>query len=124
MNTFIVTAYVKVGGEMFGPFQAGDPVAEVGEWRVLADSAEKAAEKMWVVGNREGEDALGRTWPSDVRSLSVGDVLHVHDILRGRITWFAVQPLGWREIEGREIGLFNLVDLVGSSATSRKAETP
>jgi hypothetical protein len=35
----------------------------------------QAANELWVVGNRMGCDLDGKTWPTDVRSLSKGDVI-------------------------------------------------
>ncbi|GAA2720580.1 MULTISPECIES: hypothetical protein [Streptomyces] len=36
-----------------------------------------AAEAAFEVGNRQGSDDNGQTWPRDIRSVSVGDVIKV-----------------------------------------------
>ncbi|MFF7953657.1 hypothetical protein [Streptomyces griseorubiginosus] len=41
------------------------------------NSAHRAADAAFVVGNRQGADDHGQQWPADIRSLSVGDVLRV-----------------------------------------------
>lgn len=48
---------------------------------VVADDATDVAiaEKAWYVGNRMGRDAEGFAWPSNVRSMSIGDVVHIRD---------------------------------------------
>ncbi|MFJ6650781.1 hypothetical protein ACIQPS_34715 [Streptomyces sp. NPDC091290] len=40
-------------------------------------SHEDAADAAFVVGNRQGADDHGRTWPARIRSVSVGDVVEV-----------------------------------------------
>ncbi|MEV8092695.1 hypothetical protein [Streptomyces nigra] len=40
-------------------------------------SHEDAADAAFVVGNRQGADDHGRTWPAHIRSVSVGDVVEV-----------------------------------------------
>ncbi|MFC9961917.1 hypothetical protein ACFVIB_31690 [Streptomyces nigra] len=40
-------------------------------------SHEDAADAAFAVGNRQGADDHGRTWPAHIRSVSVGDVVEV-----------------------------------------------
>lgn len=46
---------------------------------VVADDASDLAiaEKAWTVGNRMARDDEGFAWPSNVRSMSTGDVVHL-----------------------------------------------
>lgn len=94
-----VRTYLNDGPGRFDNYEAGDllregptlhfdvPGTAVG-WQSVLDLA-------WAVGNREGQDAGGQRWPSDVRSLSVADVLVVEH------TPYAVGRVGFRPI-GRQ----------------------
>jgi len=57
---------------------------------------EGLAEQAWVVGNRQARDAEGQAWPSNVRSLSVGDALIVE--VEGREVVFVALPIGFRRL--------------------------
>jgi hypothetical protein len=62
--------------------------------RVDADSPQDAAEQAFAVGNRQAADTDGRSWPGEVRSVSVGDLLVVEADGHGT-TCLAVAPSGW-----------------------------
>lgn len=121
---YTVTGYVNVGRHPFDSYASGEPVAKVDHFHIKGVSADHAAEGMWTVGNRMGCDIHGKSWPSDVRSLSVGDVLRVvipscHDYPTGHVLWLAVAPTGWRELDAAPD---TIVPLAGTNATSRTAE--
>ena len=66
-----------------------DAVRELGETTV--------AEAIWAVGNRVGADVSGVEWPSNVRSLSVGDVMVVGEAA------FAVDHFGVKPITSEDL---------------------
>ncbi len=114
---YTVKLYLNVaddGAFFLGGYRASDPLATADDLtlRVEASDWQHACERAWVVGNREGADAEGRTWPSDVRSVSVGDVAVFPDgpVLR-------CQSVGWSPsaFDGMRV-----VPLEGTHATSRE----
>jgi hypothetical protein len=120
---FKVTAYVNVGDGNFFGLQPSHPIAEVGSFAVKAIDPMHAAEGMFVIGNRMGCDLRGETWPSDVRSVSVGDLLKVvtptcFEHPRGKITFYTCASVGWQEIPEPTNPI---VPLAGTKATSRSA---
>ena len=67
-------------GVMLDGWQQGDEIATYDhDLLVIAGDPYAAAEKVFAIGNRQGEDMTGRIWASDIRSLSVGDVLLITD---------------------------------------------
>lgn len=128
MRTYLVQAYLNVEEDADGRWAAAwrgyDPADRIATdedllFEVRAETPHGAAERVFVIGNREGEDENGRRWPSDVRSLSVGDALRVSDNDRDDETAWTCQPVGWEE---RPDGLPNRrVPLAGTNATSRRA---
>ncbi|MFB7836192.1 hypothetical protein [Streptomyces sp. NPDC056056] len=123
---FTVTAYVNVGPFPFFGYQSGDPVAEV----TTVDNAplrlafttdrvtdtHTAADAAFVVGNREACDDQGQDWPTDVRSLSVGDVLEV-TAPDGTTTHLSVDSVGFSQIKPPTAR----TALIGTLASSRTA---
>lgn len=98
---YLVTANVNVAARGLGMaegYKPGHPVATVGYYDVQADDHEAAANIVWVIGNRMAADDNGQNWPSDVRSMSVGDVLYVADE-DSKVMIFAVSRFGWTEVE-------------------------
>ncbi|MEV7929658.1 hypothetical protein [Kitasatospora sp. NPDC088779] len=83
---------------------------------VTAQGLLPAAERAFEIGNRQGVDDKGVEWPRDLRSVAVGDVLHITCPF-GRRHHLAVSPRAFIHIDPppRE----SLVALVGSSATFR-----
>lgn len=63
-----------------------------GEFVVPGDTPEDALEALWTIGNKMGDDALGREYPRTERSLSVGDAA-----LIGDDRW-AVLNAGWGRV--------------------------
>jgi hypothetical protein len=78
----------------FMPYTPGDRLVQRVTLRlpVTADGVQEVA---WCIGNRDGEDADGQRWPSNVRSMSVGDVIHIVELDE----WHAVASLGFESIE-------------------------
>jgi hypothetical protein len=73
---------------------------------------------MFVIGNRQGLDLHGKRYPSDVRSLSVGDMVSVRDAVTGTQSSFSVDRFGFTRL----IEPINpIVDIGGTNATSRPA---
>ena len=86
MAIYRIIAAVNTAPGHFDGYLPGDRIAAVTSRRgavrpivfaIDADDAAAALEAMWVIGNRVTDDRGGRCWPSDVRSLSTGDVLAV-----------------------------------------------
>lgn len=101
MTHYSITPYMNESEYHFGGYLPGHTVQEVMAFDVLATSPLRAAEQMWTIGNRMGADVHGAEWPTNVRSLSVGDVLKVfeHDYTKPHgPTWYAVASFGWDEI--------------------------
>ncbi|MET8680981.1 hypothetical protein ABZW18_26220 [Streptomyces sp. NPDC004647] len=128
IQPFTVTVLVNVAMDNgrfanFDGYQEGRPVAEVSttagqvlRMRFTAVDEQAAAEAAFSVGNRQSRDDLGQTWPHDVRSVSVGDVLRVEDD-HGRAIHLAVLGVGFDKVDPPR----NTVPLQGSPATSRGA---
>lgn len=94
MSMVEVTAYINVDSDYWTPWEPGkrlatDPALTM---TVNAKDPMEAAMRMWVIGNRMDEDAAGRTWPSGVRSLSIGDVVVIGE------TALAVAHVGWKPV--------------------------
>ncbi|MEV4868521.1 hypothetical protein [Streptomyces syringium] len=75
---------------------------------------EDAADAAFAVGNRQCCDDDGQTWPTDIRSVSVGDVIKVTRPDQW-IVHLSVDPTGFSAVPEPT----NLTDLVGTRATSR-----
>jgi len=65
---------------------------------------ERALSRAFEIGNREGKDNLDRAWSPNVRSISVGDVIHVNylHITEGGVIkatgcegYYSVDPIGF-----------------------------
>jgi len=82
IKTALITNFRDSSGMMFDPSfgemmlmdrtQGPDVTIAVDETQ---DEAATIAEKVWVVGNRMARDANGTAWPSNVRSMSMGDAV-------------------------------------------------
>ena len=97
-----VRALLNEGPGMFWRYQPGDRLVE-GPTVALSSSAIAAAvaglsaeqrdhaiaDMVWPIGNKMEPDAIGNSWPPEVRSLSVGDVLIIGEAA------YAVEPAGW-----------------------------
>lgn len=84
MSTFTAIALVNVGPHNFMGYTPDAPLAPVTESETTCEpiaftldvpSEDHALSAMNQIGNRAGFDRDGRMWPSDVRSLSNGDVV-------------------------------------------------
>lgn len=126
VRLYRAVAYVNVtpGPDHWAGWVSGHALAEVQPesgpetWTVWASTRAEAVEKMFTVGNRMAPDAAGREWPSDVRSLSVGDVVTL--IPRGPgLHTFACERMGWRELTPAELAASPVVALADTEATSR-----
>lgn len=122
---FTVTAYVNVAEHSFFGWKPTHPIAKVDTFRVKATDPLHALDSyfggLWAIGNRMACDLGGKEWPSDVRSLSVGDVAKVytppcHEHPKGKVAWHATASVGWTEITEPA----HIVPIEGTSATSRR----
>ncbi|MGP3953451.1 hypothetical protein [Streptomyces sp. 7N604] len=120
---YTVTVYMNLALHSFFGYESGHRVAEVttadgAPLRLTfsaathADAAE-AAEAAFEVGNRQGSDDSGQSWPEDVRSVSVGDVLAVTGP-DGTTVHLSVDSVAFSEIDPPR----TTVPLEGTSATS------
>jgi len=118
MTLYTVKAYVNVGEDNFHGLKPRDPIALVDEFAISDESPECAAHTMWIIGNRMGDDIgyVGKPYPRDVRSLSVGDLISVKD--DRSMTFFAVDRADFTVIPEPANPI---VELAGSKATSRPA---
>lgn len=114
---FEIAAFVNVSDGNFFGLVTGAQIAHVDDFAVEATSFEAAAEAMFEVGNRYALDADGKAWPSDVNSLSRGDMLTVCDPAARDWKFLAVDGSGWTETDGR----YEIVRLGGTHRTSRAA---
>jgi hypothetical protein len=96
-----VRVMLNVGEDNFWGYRPDSELAEVGDFVVETDTSlgpEAVAEMMWEVGNKRAADANGKRWPSDVRSLSKGDVL-VFMAPFGVMNRLAVTGVGWLYVD-------------------------
>lgn len=100
MTRFVASVALNLDSR-FGPFEPGHRVYPLGRFVVEAPSLAAAFEKVYSIGNRMEDDAEGRSWSSDVRSLSVGDVVGISttDVV-GEAEWSlkAVASFGFQPI--------------------------
>jgi hypothetical protein len=99
---FTMTAYENVGDTRMWDIKAGDPVMRVepldkngrpvGTFTVTAETIEEALETLWHIGNKQPNwsDDLNRVWPTDRRSMSMGDIVNAE----GHGT-YKVATVGW-----------------------------
>ncbi|MGW2540245.1 hypothetical protein ACWC5I_05065 [Kitasatospora sp. NPDC001574] len=83
---------------------------------VTSPDLPSACERAFDIGNHQAADDRGTEWPADLRSLSVGDVLHVTDP-SGIWHYLAVAGTGFTPIDPPSRTTF--VALIGTTATSR-----
>lgn len=83
MNTLRAEVYVKTR-HPFLAYRSGDELVRVtgptGAPLLLtlcARTSNDVPQQVFDVGNHAGADVNGVTWPSDVRAVSVGDVIHL-----------------------------------------------
>jgi hypothetical protein len=119
---YAVTIFVNVdttGYHWFG-LAPSHPLAEVATFAVDASDALAAAEASFAIGNKMSDDAEGKSYPLDVRSLSVGDLVRVlaapldpPSCFRPTVAFFACESRGWRELPEPANPI---VELAGSEA--------
>lgn len=110
-----VTAFVNVDRDNFFGYQSTHPIAEVATFAVKAETAEHAASEMFAIGNRMWCALDGQAWPSDVRSISVGDLLKVR-AADGTVAFLTCDRYGWTEVHEP---INPVRPLAGTGATSR-----
>jgi len=126
---YTATVYMNTAPHSYDGYQHHHPLAEAtrpdGSPLRLAFHAgsrirshEAAADAAFTVGNRQGPDDNGLSWPTDVRSVSVGDVIKVTGPDHW-IVYLSVDPFGFSAVPEPTI----LVSLVGSRASGRTTIT-
>lgn len=126
---FTVVVLVNVAEGHYSGYRVGHQVAEVTAHeddptplQLVFHAATHAtpdavADAAWVVGNKQGADDAGQTWPLDVRSMSVGDVLAV-TAPDGTTIHLCVGGSRFSPAEPPEP--YAIVPLAGTDATSRR----
>lgn len=121
MSEYQVTAYVNVDPDNFFGWKPRHAIAKVDVFVIKASTPSQVREEMFSIGNRMGCDIHGKTWPSDVRSLSVGDLIEVRSP-QGRtpstVEYLSCDSVGWTDIPEPTNPI---VALAGTAATSRPA---
>lgn len=74
-------------------------LAETTSIVVDAAAPANALEAVFAVGNQMGRDANGKEWSPDVRSMSTGDVVILHDGM-GKGAYWACDSEGWSDVTG------------------------
>ncbi|MFF9607434.1 hypothetical protein ACF1GY_35025 [Streptomyces sp. NPDC014684] len=124
-RVYTVTVFMNTAPHSFDGYQPHHPLAEAtlpdgSPLRLVFDASDhfdslEAAGAAFYVGNRQGPDGHGQTWPADIRSVSVGDVIKV----TGPDHWIihlSVDLLGFTRVQEPT----TLVGLTGTRATSRR----
>lgn len=123
---YTATVYMNTAPHNFDGYQLGHPLAEAtrrdgSTLRLVFHASERirdpeaAADAAYTVGNHQGPDDNGQSWPNDVRSVSTGDVIKV----TGPDHWIvhlSVDPTGFSAVPEPTA----LVDLAGTRATRRR----
>lgn len=93
------------GTSRFAPYSEGDALAYDARTvlSISTTSVDAALGLAFAIGNREGRDSLARLWSSDIRSVSVGDVIQIATVSGVRVhshAYYAVEPVGFRLLDG------------------------
>lgn len=120
MTVYTVTVFLNVSDGNFFGYKPEHTLADAGvELEVAGSTPEAAAGVAFEIGNRVGSDLNLTTWPSDIRSVSVGDLVRVKETFgAGRLTFFSVDSFGWTEVPEPTNPRR---PLVGTRATSRRS---
>ncbi|WP_189232813.1 hypothetical protein [Streptomyces flaveolus] len=124
-GVYTVTVFMNTAPHSFDGYQPRHPLAVAahtdGTPLLLVfhatdriHSHEVAADAAFTVGNHQGPDHTGQRWPSDIRSVSVGDVVKV----TGPDHWtihLSVDPFGFTPVAEPT----HRTPLAGSRVTSR-----
>jgi hypothetical protein len=117
MPLFHVTVYLHVGPDNFAGLKPGDPLATDTDLQLTVTAADPdaAAEQAYAIGNRIDTDDRDHPWPTDVRSVSVGDLLQI--TYQRQTVFRAVTAIGFHAIPEMANPV---VPLAGTRATSRR----
>jgi hypothetical protein len=123
MPGYAVTVFLNTAPLSFLGLQPSDPVATDSDptLTVVAGDPLAAAEQAFSIGNHMAADEDGRRWPTDVRSVSVGDLVGVRGPELARVWFFAVAGVGFVPVPEPTNPI---AALAGSTATSRRADPP
>jgi hypothetical protein len=114
---YTVATLINEGEGRFFAYDKDDRLVPGPILVVDADSLEGAAEKAFAVGNRQGVDAEGNSWPSNVRSISSGDVVTITADDTPSALSYACGSFGWRSILGTDV----LTSILFGKVSSRGA---
>ncbi|MFF7115435.1 hypothetical protein ACFY91_24430 [Streptomyces albogriseolus] len=123
---YTVTVYVNTAPHSFRGYQPHHPLAAAthpdgSPLRLVFRASDRihdheaAADAAFEVGNQQNTDSKGQTWPDDIRSVSVGDVIKV----TGPDHWsihLSVDRVGFSAVAEPT----TLTTLTGSTASSRR----
>jgi hypothetical protein len=118
MPQFHITVYLNVGPDNVAGLHPGDPVATDTDLQLTVTAAhpDAAAELAYAIGNRIDTDDNGHRWPTDVRTVSVGDLIQITGPSSPAV-FRAVAAIGVHPV----VLLANpIVPLAGTRATSRR----
>ncbi len=99
-----IRALMNDGDGRFFAYEPSDLLRVGPTLTIDAPDVQTGLGKAYEIGNRMGADETGLTWPSDVRSLSVADVLVVSDGLKDHtdpsdIQAFTVDHVGFGPVD-------------------------
>lgn len=125
-DTYTVTAYMNAAPDHFNGYRPAHTVAEAtcpdgAPLRLVfttgrVGSLHQAADAAFIVGNRHLSDEHGQSWPTDIRSLSVGDVLRI-TAPDGATHHLAITSWGFSTV----VPPTEHIHLAATDATSRRA---
>jgi hypothetical protein len=118
MSRYTVTVFMNVDEDNFFGYKPNHPLATEDDLILTVEATDvpSASDKAFAIGNRMHADAEGVYWPSDVRSVSVGDLIKVADA--ESMTFVSVDSYGFT-VHPEPTN--PIVSLAGTRATSRVA---
>lgn len=97
---YTVQVFKNCDRDNFDGYQPGHALATAHDLQLHLDgeTGAHAAEHAFSIGNRVGSDVHGRSWPSDVTSVSVGDVMVVRPHDGAYEVIYAVERIGFHPL--------------------------
>lgn len=102
---FKVATALNDGEGRFWRYEPSDRLVPGPTLTVEAPGTDEALNAAWEIGNRMGSDANDESWPSNVRSLSAGDVLAVATEMASGSAFncFAIEGVGFKVVSERTV---------------------
>jgi hypothetical protein len=98
VKCYNVQTFLNTGKGRFVGYSIDDGVTAGPMLSIDADNIMSALDDAYMVGNGLTGDAFGFTWPTNVRSLSVGDIVAIGNPSLSETEYWAVEPAGWKNI--------------------------